>query len=148
MNFKSGIFHKKHEPVKEDSAPRRENMLLVYEKRLDDLGEFSRHYEVLVDSICDAAQGGPDPELEETYLREKRWMESHYFLVRSQAIQYVEDAEPEMDDFQQLFEPTNLPTLLAADGGNMIPRIVRTREALEAYAEHLRLLIAREKSCS
>jgi hypothetical protein len=86
-------------------------------------------------------------------------MQTHYFFVRPYVVAYLQlDSEDEeqsitlqghaADAFQTLYAAPDLGTLLGSDTGNMISRIVRTREALNVYAEHLRQLIDREKSCS
>lgn len=134
-------------------------MLLIYEKRFEDLVEFGHHYENLVEALCDAAQKGIDAKLEAVYQTERRWLETHYFFVRPYVVAYLkldsEDDEQSIalqghaaDAFQTLYAAPDLTILIESDNGNMISRIVRTREALSAYAEHLRQLIDREKSCS
>ncbi len=149
----------KNETVVGKAVYKTDPMHLIYEKRFEDLVEFARHYETLVEALCDAAQTGINAKLEAIYHTERRWMETHYFFVRPYVVAYLrldsEDDEQSItlqghaaDAFQTLYAAPNLTVLIESDNGNMISRIVRTREALSAYAEHLRQLIDREKSCS
>lgn len=109
----------------------------------------------MVEAVCDGAQYGPTPKLERTYQSEREWMQLHYPTVRPYVISFLE-AEPEdremgvflnghaTDAFEALFAAETLNELLDADGGRMISRITRTREALVLYGEHLRQLDAAE----
>ena len=136
-----------------------EPMLFILQQRQQDLVSFYTHFENLIEILCDAAQAGPTYKLENAYQEERRWMQTHYFMLRSYVVAYLklesEDAEQGIalqgyasDAFQALFAATDLDCLVKADDGNMISRIIRTREALNSYAEHLRQLIAREKACT
>jgi len=148
-------------PPTVDMAPakapvKRESMMLVYEKRQEDLSDFCAHYECLVESLCTAAQKGIVERLESEYFAERDWILTHYFLVRHYLAAFLPkdavevgapDNEPQ-DAFQGLCASPDILTQLETDDGNMISRIVRTREALAAYGEHLAGLIDSEKSCS
>ena len=123
-------------------------MLMVYEKRMEDTAEFVGHFEGFVDAICDGAQHGLKPHLVEAYQEHRDWLRNHCYLVRSQIEDFLPPDSANEDDFLALFAAPDLATQLDQDDGNMISRIVRTREALDAYAEHLQQLIDREKSCS
>jgi hypothetical protein len=127
------------------------------EFRLMELGQFREHFEALVEAVCDAAQYGPTPKLESAYAREQTWIGGKYPDIRLFLVAYLptmgatwEDwngrspAEGRRtDDFEALFAARTVDELLRSDNGSMISRINRTREALAAYAEHLRLLAAR-----
>lgn len=143
----------------EKAQERGEPMLVILQQRQQDLLSFYTHFEKLVEILCDSAQYGPSIKLEEAYREERKWMQTHYFLVRPYVVAYLsldsQDAEQGIalqgfagDAFQALFAAQTLGDLVKADDGNMISRIIRTREALNLYGEHLRGLISREKACS
>lgn len=115
-------------------------------ERQHDLIRFYQEYETLVETICDAAQYGPTPKLETSYQREREWMLKNYGDIRRYVVAYlrfeVEDAEQGGDAFEALFSADNLEMFLKSDDGNMISRIMRTREALTLYGDHLRQLAA------
>ncbi len=124
------------------------------QERHEELVRFYRRYEDLVETLCDAAQLGPNPHLEGKYGELRRWMSSNYAPVRRYVVAYLrftpEDAQVGMqsdgkagDAFEALFTAPNLQEFLRIDDGNMISRITRTREALNLYGEHLRQLLAR-----
>ena len=124
------------------------------QERHEELIRFYRRYEDLVETLCDAAQFGPEPHLEAKYGELRRWMSSNYAPVRRYVVAYLrftpEDAQAGLvqdgkpgDAFEALFSAPNLEEFLRIDDGNMISRITRTREALNLYGEHLRQLLAR-----
>jgi hypothetical protein len=135
-----------------------EPILFILQQRQQDLVSFYSHYERLVEVLCDSAQYGPTVKLENAYQEERRWMQTHYFLIRPYVVAYLklesEDAEQGIllqgfpgDGFQALFAAASLADLVKADDGNMISRIIRTREAVNLYSDHLKQLIGREKAC-
>ncbi len=73
-------------------------------------------------------------------------MTENYPSIRKFVVAYlkfeVEDAILGGDAFEALFTAEDLSTFLQADDGNMISRILRTREALNLYGDHLRQLAA------
>ena len=124
------------------------------QERHEELVRFYRRYEELVETLCDAAQFGPEPHLEARYGELRRWMSSNYAPVRRYVVAYLrftpEDAQvgiltegKSADAFEALYAAKNLEEFLRIDDGNMISRITRTREALNLYGEHLRQLLAR-----
>jgi len=125
--------------------------------RQSDLIQFYAHYESLVESLCDSAQYGATESLSRRYHQERLWMHSNYPRVRKYVVAYLRfdsnDAEHSStldgsygDAFEALFAAPSLEAFVGADDGNMISRILRTREALNLYGEHLRQLLAREKA--
>lgn len=128
-------------------------------ERQADLIQFYGHFEHLVETLCDAAQYGPVEKLERRYRQEREWMQTHYVKVRKYVVAYlrfeVGDAEQSSlldgtygDAFESLFAAPDLQSFLNVDDGNMISRIMRTRQALNLYGEHLRQLLVREKACA
>ncbi len=123
-------------------------------ERTRELIDFHEHYEALVDALCDAAHYGPNIVLDRRYSEAREEIRSRYPALRAFLICYLEflqeDAEAglklwgrPMDAFEALTAAFDLQEFFAMDDGNMISRITRTREALNAYGEHLRLLVAR-----
>ena len=123
------------------------------QERQQELVRFYKHYEDLVELLCDAAQYGPTPKLENDYARLRRWMHENYPPVRRYVVAYLQyssdDAQQALtldgriaDAFEALVCAPDLSEFLAADDGGMISRITRTRDALNLYGEHLRRLAA------
>lgn len=112
-------------------------------ERQQDLIHFYCEYETLVETICDAANYGPSPFLEKGYGLQREWMMQHYPKIRRYVLAYLRfEVEDSGDAFEKLFEAGDLATFLQTDDGNMISRIMRTREALNLYGDHLRQLAA------
>jgi hypothetical protein len=125
------------------------------DERLADLVSFYSQYEHLVEVLCDGAQYGPEPKLQAAYSELRDWMQSHYPALRRYVTAYLrydaEDARQGFDlhgaacdAFEALYAAPTLNELLRGDDGMMISRIMRTRDALSLYGEHLRQLKARE----
>lgn len=125
-------------------------------ERQEQLIRFYDQYENLVETLCDAAQYGPDARQEGKYDEMRRWMLSHYPPLRCFVAAYLSydprDAARNLDlhgtgrdAFEALFAAPTLDDFLRSDDGQMISRIQRTREALSRYGEHLRQLIAQER---
>ena len=115
-------------------------------ERQHELIRFYQEYETLVETVCDAAQYGPTSKLESAYANERTWMVENYAGIRKFVVAYlkfdVEDVPQGGDAFEALFMAENLEEFLKSDDGNMISRIMRTREALTLYGDHLRQLAA------
>jgi len=127
-------------------------------ERHDALITFYSHYESLVEILCNAANLGAMEKLEERYAQERQWMRANYPDLRPILLAYlrfdvsdsqqIKELQGEYGDaFEALFAADNLESFLKADDGNMIDRIMRTRDALSLCGEHLRRLVAIEK-CS
>ncbi len=123
------------------------------QERQSELVAFYTEYENLVEVLCDAAQYGPEPQLEERYSALRNWMQRNYIDIRKYVAAYLQydvaDAghgpggdERSADAFEALFFWPTLNEFLRADDGHMIQRIMRTRDALNQYGEHLRQLAA------
>lgn len=104
---------------------------------------FYQEYETLVETLCDSGQYGPREHLEKRYQVQRGWMIQNYGTVRRYVLAYLRlEVEDEGDPFEALFNAPDLATFLQSDDGNMISRIMRTREALNLYGDHLRQLAA------
>lgn len=111
-------------------------------ERQSDLREFYAQYENLVDIICAGAQYGPEAKLERAYGELRGWMLQHYSGLRNYVNAYLEPEDPHRgsDAFEKLFHAPTLDAFLRSDDGQMIHRIMHTRQALSLYSEHLRQL--------
>lgn len=122
-------------------------------ERQEQLIAFYQRYEGLVELLVDSAQYGPDQRLEGKYQEQRLWMQSHYPPLRRYVVAYLAfdpaDSNQSIelqgrgaDAFEALFAAPTLSEFLRCDDGHMISRIMRTREALTLYGEHLRRLAA------
>ncbi len=115
----------------------------VAERQAELVGFYSR-FERFVETLCDAAQYGPNARLSAAYLEDRDWVATQYASLRSYVDAYLSPEEP--DAFDRLLHSTDLSHFLADDDGAVIFRITSTREALSLYAEHLRQLAARKSA--
>ena len=122
-------------------------------ERQNQLARFYIHFEDLVELLCDSAQYGPDARMEQKYQELRTWMHRHYTELSSYVVAYldIEVADTRVpldlygrstDAFEALYAAPTLQEQLRGDDGSMIGRIMRTREALNRYAEQLRRLAA------
>jgi len=120
--------------------------------RQSELIEFYNLYEEFVELLCDAAQYGPNPRLECNYGRLQTAISPRYTELRPFVGAFLEPDNRDafrfetgrpQDAFEKLFEAPTLGDFLQYDDGEMIFRIMKTREALNLYGEHLRQLSSR-----
>ncbi len=133
-----------------------QDLSLSPQARQAHLLEFYEKFEETVEVLVDGAQFGPTPELEKRYASMKAYMAESYPTIRPYVLAYVrlslEDEEFGLkasgkgcDPFEALTAASDLATFLQFDDGHMIGRIMRTREALTLYSDHLRYLLARSE---
>jgi TRAP-type mannitol/chloroaromatic compound transport system substrate-binding protein len=122
--------------------------------RQQDLIRFYLSYEEMVETLCDAANYGLNTKLCDRYEVLRHSMAADYAKIRPYALAFLrmesEDAAilypshgASCDAFETLFRAESLQEFLQFDDGSMISRIMRTREALNLYGEHLRQLLAK-----
>lgn len=122
-------------------------------ERQVELVAFYTKYEQLVELLCDGAQYGPNQRMESQYQEYRDWMLKSYPHMKQYVVAYLEldvDDVRRHDDtfliatdaFESLWACPTLSSQLDSDDGSTIGRIIRTREALNRYAEHLRRLAA------
>ena len=111
------------------------------EDRQADLVEFYDRFEKFVETICDAAQYGPNARLDAAYLSQKARVAEAYPRIKSFVDAFLPPEDP--DAFERLLSADDLSRFLAEDDGTVIFLITGTRQALSLYAEHLRQLTAR-----
>lgn len=107
--------------------------------------EFTERYEDLVGLLCAAAHEGVTPEREEKYRARRAWFYANYPPVKPALAPHLtpdeSDAAPALwgrracDAFEALFFYPSLEGMLAADGGSLIGRLMRTQSALAAWKE-------------
>ncbi|MBX3120331.1 MAG: hypothetical protein KF784_14815 [Fimbriimonadaceae bacterium] len=128
-------------------------------ERHEELIVFYRRYEQLVELLCDSAQYGPDTKQESRYQDLRVWMQTNYPGLRKFIVAYLQYDPADVvlstdpygtysDAFEALFAAPTLAEFLRTDDGHTIDRIMRTRQALTLYSEHLRQLTAREAECA
>jgi hypothetical protein len=115
----------------------------VAERQAELVGFYER-FERFVELLCDAAQYGPNPRLERSYLEDREWVMERYVSLRPFVSAYLPPDEP--DSFDRLLTAEDLNSFLAEDDGAVIFGITSAREALSRYAEHLRHLAARKSA--
>lgn len=124
--------------------------------RLDEVRRFYAGYEEAVEVLVAAVNAGSlsgevPPGLQARYEALRPGLLAHYATIQPFLLAYlrmtVEDAEYGLrhfghpsDAFEALFGHEELSVFVASDDGETIRRIVRTREALTLYTEHLRFL--------
>lgn len=99
------------------------------------LAEFYERYETFVETLCDAANYGPTGKLSAAYVVGRSQMIAEYAALHPFLGGYVYGRK-----FEKLWQAESLDDALVADDGSLIPTICETRNALNMYAEHLRLL--------
>lgn len=121
------------------------------EQRRCDLLEFYTHYEDLVALLSDVSQYGPSPKLELDYQRLRGILNRGYSRIRRYVVAFLkyssDDAQVGVglwgrsaDAFEALTAASSLQSFLKADNSHLASRILRTRDALNRYGEHLRRL--------
>jgi hypothetical protein len=108
---------------------------------------FERHHDALIGVLCAAAHTGVEPDMETEYRALRAWFCHNYPLVKSQLTPFLQTHPSDgvagrfgrraCDAFEALFFPQTIAAMLGADGGNLIGRMMRTQEALEAWERGL-----------
>lgn len=110
--------------------------------------DFQDRYDSLIGLLCLAAQDGNTPETEAEFREQRAWFMTHYAEVKRTLGLHIEADDSDTlpgrfgrrtcDAFEALFHPPTLNSLLTHDGGNLIGRMMRTQNALEARKDALR----------
>lgn len=120
----------------------------VREKQAE-LADFYENYEELVELICDAANYGSNEKMANRYDELRTYMQINYHPLRDNVAAYLELAPQDnvsaldlygkpSDAFEALFAAPTLAEQIRTDDGHLIGRIMRTRKALNRYADYLR----------
>jgi hypothetical protein len=126
-----------------DARDRRKAATPSIAERQAELVTFYDRFEKFVETLCDAAQYGPNPRLEQNYLDERNWIAEHFEPLRPFVGAFL-SGQP--DAFDRLTGAEDLGTFLSEDDGAVIFRITSARDSLSLYAEHLRQLAARKSA--
>jgi len=120
----------------------------IREKQAE-LADFYLNYEELVELICDAANYGPNEKMDLRFDELRDYMQKNYHPMRNSVAAYLElDPQDNVngldlygkpsDAFEALFSAPTLREQIRTDDGHLISRIMRTRKALNRYADYLR----------
>ncbi len=105
---------------------------------------FYEQYEQLVDVLCWAARDTVHDGCDEKYQQLRSWMQKHYAPVRRAMAPFIHQVLSEgegnlrEDPFEKLFEQAHVMQVIEADGGDLLGRIILTRDIVARYDAHLR----------
>ncbi len=134
-------------PENETNGPRDvlgERLRADLARERDGYEVLNARYDTLVGVLCAAAHEGIEPEMENEYRALRTWFRAHYPRAKRSLSPFVPpDASDGVtgrfgrraacDAFEALFFPHTIAVMLAADGGNLIGRLLRTQEALAGW---------------
>ncbi len=109
---------------------------------------FEAQFDDLIGIVCAAANEGNGPGFEAAFARCRSWWVQHYALVKPQIAPYIPYSPADVapaptgqtvpcDPFEALWWYPSLATLLHADNGNLIDRLVRVQDAAEAWRQQV-----------
>lgn len=105
---------------------------------------FYEQYEQLVDVLCWAARDTVHDGCDEQYQQVRNWFTEHYAPVRRAMAPIIrqvlaeQDGNPKEDPFEKLFAPAHVMQVIGGDEGDLLGRIIVTREIVARYDAHLR----------
>jgi len=108
---------------------------------------FYEQYEQLVDVLCWAARDTVHDGCDEQYQQVRYWMLKHYAPVRRAMAPVIRqvlaeaDGNPQEDPFENLFTPPHVMQVIENDEGDLLGRIIVTRDIVARYDAHLRAQI-------
>jgi hypothetical protein len=117
---------------------------------------FYEQYDALVGLLCLAAQEGVTPGAEEEYRTLRAWFCARYPAIKPALSAHLQSDPNDAllpgpwgrracDGFEALFLPPTLDAMFAADGGNLIGRLMRTQAAVTGWQESI---ARRESACN
>lgn len=130
--------------VKGASQPEVVEIVRTPVERSREVAKFYDHYEGHIETLCDAAQYGPEPYLEEAYRKSRQILQREYGALKQELRPYLSPNEAtdqravDADPMESLFLAPTLSEFLRCDDGFMIQRILLTRDALTRYAHDIR----------
>ncbi|MDW8289370.1 MAG: hypothetical protein RMM06_01495 [Armatimonadota bacterium] len=110
---------------------------------------FYEHYEQLVDLLCWAARDTVHDGCDEQYQRVRAWLRQHYAPLRKAMAPFIRQVlletggNPQQDPFEPLFAPTHVMQVIESDAGDLLGRIIITRDIVTRYDAHLRAQLER-----
>lgn len=106
--------------------------------------EFYERYEQLVDLLCWAARDTVHDGCDEQYQQVRTWLRQHYAPLRRAMAPVIRQAlveaggNPQEDPFEPLFAPAHVMQVIEGDAGDLLGRIILTRDIVTRYDAHLR----------
>jgi hypothetical protein len=97
--------------------------------------------------LCWAARDTVHDGCDEKYQQVRDWMLKHYAPVRRAMAPVIRqvlaeaDNNPQEDPFEKLFAPAHVMQVIESDGGDLLGRIILTRDIVARYDAHLRAKI-------
>lgn len=132
----------------------RTDPLAQYQRQREQFVAFYDRYEQLVDLLCWAARDTVHDGCDEKYQQVREWLVQHYAPVRRAMAPFIQqvlsegDGNPHEDPFAKLFEPAHVMQVIEQDEGDLLGRIILTREIVTRYDAHLRMQIERHSERS
>jgi hypothetical protein len=121
--------------------------LAQYQRQREQFITFYEQYEQLVDVLCWAARDTVHDGCDEQYQQVRRWMLQHYAPVRRTLAPFIRqvlterDGNPREDPFEKLFAPEHVMQVIEQDEGDLLERILCTRDIIARCDAHLRAQI-------
>lgn len=122
----------------------RTDPLAQYQRRREQFLAFYEQYEQLVDVLCWAARDTVHDGCDEKYQQVRAWLVKHYAPVRRAMAPFIQQAiseggvDPQEDPFERLFAPAHVMQVIEGDQGDLLGRIILTRDIVARYDAHLR----------
>lgn len=123
----------------------RTDPLSQWRYRREQFVQFYERYDQLVDLLCWAARDTVHDGCDERYQEVRQWMLRHYPAIRRTLLPFVQQVWRERgetlreDPFVQMFSAPHVMQVIEQDSGDLLGRIILTREVLARYDAHLRL---------
>lgn len=122
----------------------RTDPLAQYRRQREQFLAFYEQYEQLVDVLCWAARDTVHDGCDERYQQVRAWLMKHYAPVRRAMAPFIRqaisegDGNPQDDPFEKLFAPAHVMQVIEGDEGDLLGRIILTRDIVARYDAHLR----------
>jgi hypothetical protein len=109
---------------------------------------FETQFDDLIGIVCAAANEGNGPGFEAGFARCRSWWVQHYAWVKPHLAPFIEYSPADVapaptgqtvvcDPFEALWWYPSLATLLHADNGHLIDRLMRVQNAAEAWRQEV-----------
>ncbi len=118
--------------------------LAKYQRQRQQFLAFYDRYEQLVDVLCWAARDTVHDGCDEQYREIRGWLMDNYAPMRRALEPFIQQALAEsdhntrQDPFEMLFAPEHVMQVIEQDDGDLLGRIILTRDIVARYDAHLR----------
>lgn len=122
----------------------RSDPLAQYRRQREQFLAFYERYEQLIDVLCWAARDTVHDGCDEQYQQVRTWLLQHYTPVRRALAPFIQQVLSEQpgnmqeDPFANLFAPAHVMQVIEQDEGDLLGRIILTRDIVARYDAHLR----------